>query len=72
MSKSERFWDRLSKNYDKSDSINEVNRYESIRYIREYLKPGDIVLDFGCATGTIASALAGNVKEMHGVDLSPL
>jgi 2-polyprenyl-3-methyl-5-hydroxy-6-metoxy-1,4-benzoquinol methylase len=70
MSKPEKFWDRLSRNYDKSDDISEVNEYKSIGYIKQYLRTSDVVLDFGCATGTIASALADHVTEMHGNDLS--
>ncbi len=71
MNKSEKFWDILSKNYDKSDTTNEVLELESIEYIKKYLNTSDIVLDFGCATGTIASSIADQVKEMHGIDISP-
>jgi 2-polyprenyl-3-methyl-5-hydroxy-6-metoxy-1,4-benzoquinol methylase len=48
-----------------------VNEYTSVGYIKQYLSGNDIVLDFGCATGTIACALADKVKQMHGIDLSP-
>lgn len=41
-----------------------------IERTKKYLKPGDIVLDFGCATGTVAIELAGYVKEIHGIDVS--
>ena len=70
MKKSERFWDRLSKNYDQPDKLNKVLKYQSIKTIKEYLKNSDIVLDFGCATGTVVFAIADQVKEVHGIDIS--
>lgn len=70
MYKSEKFWDRLSKHYDKPDKINEVLEYQSIEYIRKYLNINDIILDFGCATGTVAFSLADKVQEIHGIDIS--
>ncbi|MCG8573225.1 MAG: class I SAM-dependent methyltransferase [Spirochaetes bacterium] len=70
MVNAEKFWDRLSKNWDKSESIEDVLQYKSVGYIKEYLKKEDIVLDFGCATGTMAFALSPLVKEIHGIDLS--
>jgi 2-polyprenyl-3-methyl-5-hydroxy-6-metoxy-1,4-benzoquinol methylase len=70
MSKSEKFWDRLSRNYDKPDTIIEVTEFKSIEYVHKYLNSSDIVLDFGCATGTIASSIAEKVKEIHGIDIS--
>ena len=70
MYKSEKFWDRLSKNYDKPDKINKVLEYKSIEYIRKYFNISDIILDFGCATGTVAFSLADKVKEIHGIDIS--
>jgi len=45
MYKSEKFWDRLSKNYDKPEKIKEVRKYQSIEYIRKYLNISDIILD---------------------------
>ncbi len=69
--KSKKFWDRLSKNYDKPDNIAKVAEYKSIEYINKYLKSSDIILDFGCATGTAACLIADKVKEVHGIDISP-
>ncbi len=71
MEKSVNFWDKLAKKYDKPESIDDVDKYESIGIIKTYLNKSDIVMDFGCATGTISSSLAGSVKEMHGIDISP-
>jgi 2-polyprenyl-3-methyl-5-hydroxy-6-metoxy-1,4-benzoquinol methylase len=70
MNKSEKFWNRLSRNYDKPEAINEVSDYKSIKIIEKYLNINDIVLDFGCATGTIASSIADKVYKMYGIDIS--
>ncbi|HMB45984.1 MAG TPA: class I SAM-dependent methyltransferase [Candidatus Methanoperedens sp.] len=37
---------------------------------KKHLKVGDIVLDCGCATGTVAIEIADNVKKVHGIDIS--
>lgn len=71
MDKSVKFWDRLSKNYDGPDTINKVNEYTSIKYTKQYLNGNDKVLDFGCATGTIAASIANQVGEVYGIDISP-
>ncbi len=70
MDKSERFWDRASKNYDSTEE-----RFEEIHSrVREktkvHLSAGDVVLDYGCGTGTKACELAGFVREVLGIDIS--
>ena len=37
---------------------------------KQYLNVSDIVLDYGCATGTITNEIADNVKEIQGIDIS--
>jgi ubiquinone/menaquinone biosynthesis C-methylase UbiE len=34
------------------------------------LSPEDVVLDIGCGTGTQCGDLAGNVKQVTGIDIS--
>lgn len=41
-----------------------------IQNAQKYLKSRDIVLDFGCATGTKTLELASGVKEIRGIDIS--
>jgi len=37
---------------------------------KKYLNRDDVVLDYGCGTGTKAFEFAGNVKKVQGVDIS--
>lgn len=70
MNKSEAFWDKASKNYDKTEErfehIHETTREKT----KKYLKATDIVLDYGCGTGTKSCELAHLVKEIQGIDIS--
>ena len=70
MEKSEKFWDVMSINFDGQAKRFEENRIKTVENARRYLRASDIVLDYGCATGTIALDIAGQVKEVHGIDLS--
>ncbi len=72
MNKSEKFWDRLSKGYDKDTKADRdaQSHIKISERARQYLTSNDIVLDFGCATGTVAIAIADKVKEVNGIDIS--
>ena len=70
MDKSENIWDKIAVNYDKSEKRFEPIHIKTIENTRKYLKVSDIVLDYGCATGTKALELAGSVKRIHGMDIS--
>ncbi len=71
MNKTENFWNRFAGKYDKPEDTIIVNGYISIGMIKEYLNKSDTIMDFGCATGTISSSLAGEVNEIYGIDISP-
>jgi 2-polyprenyl-3-methyl-5-hydroxy-6-metoxy-1,4-benzoquinol methylase len=68
--KTEKFWDRLSTRFDTRAEHYEQTTLKTIENSKKYLKVSDVVLDYGCATGTITCELAGNVKEIHGIDIS--
>ena len=68
MNKSEKFWDRLSKNYD--ERTKDKTYKKTLEITKKHIKPNDIVLDYACATGLYSIELAGNVKEIHGIDIS--
>lgn len=70
MNKSERFWDRMADKFDKRDKNFEQTHGKTIESTKKYLNAGDVVLDYGCATGTAAIEIAGNVQEVHGIDIS--
>ncbi|WP_288775596.1 class I SAM-dependent methyltransferase [Psychrobacter sanguinis] len=70
MSKSIEFWDTASKNYDKTEQRFEYIHSKSRENTKKYLGDNDIVLDYGCGTGTTACALAHHVKQIHVIDIS--
>lgn len=65
LEKAEKFWD---KQVVKFENVDEPSAF--VTSIKEYLTAGDVVLDFGCAAGTVAIAIAPDVKEVHGIDIS--
>jgi 2-polyprenyl-3-methyl-5-hydroxy-6-metoxy-1,4-benzoquinol methylase len=70
MSKPEKFWDQSADNYDKTEERFEYIHNRSRVLAKEYLKDSDVVLDYGCGTGTTACDIAGNVKDVQGIDIS--
>lgn len=70
MKKSEEFWDKASKNYDKTEERFEYIHSKSRENTKKYLKSSDIVLDYGCGTGTASCEFANQVKEIHAIDIS--
>ena len=70
MEKSERFWDKAAKNHDKTEERFEYIHSKSRENAKKYLNVSDIVLDYGCGTGTTACELASQVKEIHALDTS--
>jgi len=72
INKSEKFWDMISNDFDKQakDEKSEKNHISTIENTKKYLSASDIVLDYGCATGTVAIEIADKVKKIHGIDIS--
>ena len=70
MNKSKEFWDRASKNYDKTEERFEYIHSKSRENTKKYLNGSDIVLDYGCGTGTTSCEIANRVKEIHAIDIS--
>ena len=70
MSKAKEFWDKASKNYDKTEERFEYIHSKSRENTKKYLKSSDIVLDYGCGTGTTSCEIANLVKEIHAIDIS--
>ena len=65
--KAEKFWDRMAKQFEKRSGRTEEPDFKRIK---GFLRESDSVLDCGCATGVITCALAGDVKEIMGLDIS--
>ncbi len=70
MYKSEKFWDRLVKNYDKKTNDLGEDHINTVAKIKDYINEHKTVLDLGCASGAIANNIANNAKEVHGIDIS--
>ncbi len=70
MNKAGGFWDKASKNYDKTEERFEYIHNKSRENTKKHLNVSDIVLDYGCGTGTAACEFANHVKEIHAIDTS--
>lgn len=68
--KSESMWDKLAKNWDTPGVSLGENDIRIIGKTKKYLNTNSIILDYGCATGSIAMEMAGMVKEVRGIDIS--
>ncbi len=66
----EDFYDKMAKNYDKTEKKFEHISLKTIENTKKYLKFSDKVLDYACGPGTKTLELAGLVKEIHGIDIS--
>ena len=70
MNKSKEFWDKASKNYDKTEERFEYIHSKSRENTKKYLNSSNIVMDYGCGTGTTSREIANLVKEIHAIDIS--
>ena len=70
MNKSKEFWNRASNNYDKTEERFEYIHSKSRKNTKKYLDKNNVVLDYGCGTGTTACEVANAVKEIYGIDIS--
>ena len=68
--KSETMWDQLAKNWDTPGVSLGENDLKIIERTKKYLNASSVVLDYGCATGSIALEIASMAKEVHGIDIS--
>ena len=70
MKKSEAFWDSSAGNYDKTEERFETIHRKSRENAKRHLKVGDIVLDYGCGTGTTACEFSNEVKQSQAIYIS--
>lgn len=70
MSKPQDFWDKSAGNYDRTEERFEVIHNRTRECAKKHLKETDVVLDYGCGTGTTACELASHVKKIHAIDIS--
>lgn len=65
--RSEKMWNQLAKNWDMPGVSLGENDLKIIELTKKYLHPGSVVLDYGCATGSIALEIASMAKAVHGI-----
>ncbi|KZK99821.1 MULTISPECIES: class I SAM-dependent methyltransferase [unclassified Pseudovibrio] len=70
MSKLERFWDQSASNYDNTEEKFEFIHSRSRENTKRHLKDTDIVLDYGCGTGTTACEISSLVHSVRAIDIS--
>lgn len=70
MSKTKKFWDNASKNYDKTEERFQYIHHKSRENTKKHLESSNVVLDYGCGTGTTACEIANDVKEIYAIDIS--
>lgn len=70
MNRAEAFWDRTAKSQDRDNARFQKVTNKIIENTKPYLKANDVVLDYGCGTGTKTFEFAGHVKKMQGIDFS--
>ncbi len=68
--KSEKMWNQLAKNWDTPGVSLGENDLKIIERTKKYLDASSVVLDYGCATGSIALEIASMAKDVHGIDIS--
>lgn len=67
MNKSTRFWDRAA---DSSREGLGATSKKTVDLTLSLLQQQDIVLDFGCGPGNLSNAIAAQVKQVDGIDIS--
>ncbi len=70
MNKPENFWNKASKNYDKTEERFEYIHKKARENTKKHLKNSHIVMDYGCGTGTASCEISSLVKEIQGIDIS--
>ena len=68
--KSEKMWNQLAKNWDTPGVSLGENDLKIIELTKKYLNHSSVVLDYGCATGSIVLEIASIVNEVRGIDIS--
>jgi 2-polyprenyl-3-methyl-5-hydroxy-6-metoxy-1,4-benzoquinol methylase len=70
MSEIEKFWDKSADNYDKTEKRFEIIHSRSRKNAKRHVKDTDVVLDYGCGTGTTSCELSRHVKVIEAIDIS--
>lgn len=63
----------IEKGYDliaEKFSLTRAFMWQDLEFVKDLVKPGDRVLDYGCGNGRLAGYLEGTYKDFVGVDIS--
>lgn len=66
-----RFWDKLATKYAKKPVPDETIYQRKLQLTQQYLSADDVVLEFGCGTGSTALLHAPKVERIDATDISP-
>jgi arsenite methyltransferase len=64
------FWNQIAEKYAKQPVENPDAFDRKIAITKSLMKPGDVILDIGCGTGSLALRLAPSAGQVHGLDIS--
>ena len=70
MNRAEKFWNASASNYDRTEERFEGIHSKSRESAMKHLNDEDVVLDYGCGTGTTSCDIAHLVKAVQGIDIS--
>lgn len=65
------FWDKLATKYAKKPVPDEAIYQRKLQLTQHYLSASDVVLEFGCGTGSTALVHAPKVERIDATDISP-
>jgi ubiquinone/menaquinone biosynthesis C-methylase UbiE len=68
--KAEKMWDSIAKSWDKPGTGLGENDRKLVEKTKKFNNANNVILDYGCASGTICLELAKGVKQACGVDIS--
>src|SRR4051812_22206672 len=65
------FWDGIAESYAQKPVANPGAFDRKVEVTRARMRPGCVLLDIGCGTGSLALRLAPSAAHVHGLDFSP-
>ena len=65
-----KFWDRMAAGYAKRPVRNQAAYEQTLARTRSYMSQSDLVVEYGCGTGTTALKLSGDAARITATDFS--
>jgi SAM-dependent methyltransferase len=70
MNISVQFWNMLANNFNEQEGRYKNAHIKTVECTKKYINAADLILDYGCATGTTAFEIADQVKRVRAIDFS--